>query len=158
MSQNQNNTKYIYSIGEKIYDKYRKKTGVIKCLRDDSHEKLIRQSNPFHYCYFIEYDDDSFDTYVSVNSFIPYEEKYDNENIKFVESNLNYGKFDYKNFHQGQKFYCTCNNKNGTIRYLRDDTYEKSLRQSDPSHYYFHVDFDDGSFETYIHGMYLQAV
>ena len=38
------------------------------------------------------------------------------------------------------------------MRNLRDDSHEKFIRQSDPTHYYYNVDFDDGTFETYIHG------
>lgn len=63
-----------------------------------------------------------------------------------------------KNFNCGQRFYSIFNNKYGTIKYLRDDSHEKQMRQSDPTHYYYHVDFDDGSFETYIHGMHLKPI
>ena len=43
----------------------------------------------------------------------------------------------------------------GTVRYLRDDEYEINARISDPSHYYYYVDFDDGTFETYLNQMYM---
>ena len=141
-----NDTKYIYSTGEQIYDIYRKKKGIVKYLRDDSYEKSQRQNDPYHYYYFIEYCDGSFDTYVSIKDFIPYEEIYDN------------GSFDYKNFQNGHRFYCINSNKFGTVRNLRNDSHEKLMRQSDLTHYYYHVDFDDGTFETYIHGMYLKPV
>lgn len=78
------NTKYIYSQGEKIYDIYKKKSGIIKHLRDDSREKSLRQTDPNHYYYFIEYDDGSFDTYVSYNNFIVLNE----ENYNNIESKL----------------------------------------------------------------------
>ena len=142
MSINQTDIKYIYSRGEEIYDIYKKKNGIVKYLRDDSHEKSIRQYNPTHYYYYIEYCDCSFDTYVSITNFIPLENKYFNETIC---------DFDYKNFKQGQRF-CTNSNKLGTVRNLRDDSHENFMRQSDPTHYYYNVDFDDGTFETYIHG------
>jgi len=45
--------------------------------------------------------------------------------------------------------------KYGTVRYLRDDTYEKVKRAQDPTHYYYHVDFDDNTFETYLNQMYM---
>ena len=48
--------------------------------------------------------------------------------------------------------------KYGTVRYLRDDTYEKNMRATDCNHYYYHVDFDDGSFETYLYQAYMSPV
>lgn len=44
----------------------------------------------------------------------------------------------------------TDSGKIGTINYLRNDSYEKSIRLEDPTHYYYCVDFDDDSFETYM--------
>lgn len=152
-----NNSKYIYSPGEQIYDIYRKKKGIIKYLRDDEYEKSRRLSNPAHYCYFIEYDDKSFDTYVSVNDFIPCQEN----NLEFdqTKSAIYYkNENDYKNFKEGQKFFCSFNKKKGTIKYLREGEREQFIRLSDPTHYYYHVDFDDGTFETYIHGMFLKPI
>lgn len=159
MSTHNINIKYIYSQYEKIYDIYRKKSGVIKYLRDDSREKLMRESNPNHYYYFIEYDDGSFDTYVSVNDFVPYKEhNYNREKINNDNIESSIIEYDYNNFTAGQRFNCKSNNKCGTVRYLRDDSHEKQMRKSDPNHYYYHVDFDDGSFETYIHGKYLEPI
>lgn len=169
MSLIQHNTKYIYSIGEQIYDIYKKKSGIVKYLRNDSHEKSTRQYDPTHYYYFIEYDDGDFDTYVSVKNFILREEKYNNKinkNIKYnepidsIDSGLMFDdySFDYKNFLQGQRFRCISSKKFGTVRNLRNDSREIFMRQSDSKHYYYHVDFDDGTFETYIHGMYLQPM
>ena len=48
--------------------------------------------------------------------------------------------------------------KYGTVRYLRDDTHEKESRAHDPTHYYYHVDFDDDTFETYLSQMYMAEV
>ena len=45
--------------------------------------------------------------------------------------------------------------KLGTVKYLRDDDYEKSKRRTDSTHYYYSVDFDDGSFETYLGQYYM---
>jgi len=41
-------------------------------------------------------------------------------------------------------------NKLGTVKYLRNDSLEQMKRAADPNHYYYHVDFDDGTFETYL--------
>ena len=157
------NNKYIYSQGEKIYDFNRKKNGTVKYLRDDSQEKSLRQLNSTHYYYFIEYDDNSFDTYVNGNDFIPVDEQKYNEQKYYKEKFNSYNidsniKYDYKNFNHGQRFYCEFNDKYGTVIHLRDDSHEKLMRQSDSTHYYYHVDFDDGSFETYIHGIYLKPI
>jgi hypothetical protein len=159
MSQYNNTKKYIYSEGEQIYDIYRKKKGIVKYLRNDTREKSLRQLDPTRYYYFIEYDDNSFDTYVSANDFFS-----SNENVIGQGQGQGQGQrqelpdFDYRTFNLGQKFVCLTNNKSGTVRYLRNDTYEKSKRHSDSSHYYYNIDFDDGTFETYMHGMYLKPI
>lgn len=49
-------------------------------------------------------------------------------------------------------------NKYGTVRYLRDDTREKANRAHNPTHYYYHVDFDDNTFETYLSQSYMAEV
>ncbi len=149
--------KYIYLKGDKIYDIHKNKCGTIKHLRDDSHEKSMREYNQTHYYYFIDYEDGTFDSYVNVNDFMPYmEQNYVGKQIN--NDNIGLTNFNYKNFKHGQRFYSKKNNKFGTIKYLRDDYREKQMRQTDLTHYYYHVDFDDGSFETYIHGMYLQPI
>lgn len=52
-------------------------------------------------------------------------------------------------FSEGDKFVCKYSGKTGTVRNLRNDQYEKTQRLTNSYHYYYHVDFDDGSFETY---------
>ena len=64
----------------------------------------------------------------------------------------------YPKFDKGDKFIHIYNKKTGTIRSLRDGSYEKKERAKDPSHYYYHVDFDDGTFETYMHQQYMKLV
>lgn len=63
-------------------------------------------------------------------------------------------------FTSGSRFLYTnhIGSKYGTVKYLRDDTYEKKKREADPKHYYYHVDFDDGSFETYLSQAYMSPV
>ena len=41
------------------------------------------------------------------------------------------------------------NQKKGIIISLRDDEYEKNMRITDPAHYYFIIQYNDGSFESY---------
>jgi len=54
-------------------------------------------------------------------------------------------------FFPNDRFYNKFNNKIGTVKYLRDDTREKYMRNINFSHYYYHVHYDDGSFETYLY-------
>lgn len=57
-------SKPIYNSGDRIFNTEIRKTGTIKCLRDNSREKELRCKNSSHYYYFIDYDDGTFDTYV----------------------------------------------------------------------------------------------
>lgn len=50
---------------------------------------------------------------------------------------------------------CSNKGKIGTIKYLRDCTYERNMRSKNPYHYYYCVKFDDGTFDTYISGMFM---
>lgn len=52
-------------------------------------------------------------------------------------------------FSEGDRFVNKYNGKVGNIRRLRDDQYEQTQRLTNPDHYYYSVDYDDGSFETY---------
>jgi len=53
-----------------------------------------------------------------------------------------------KLFHKGDKFKLKYEpSKTGTVLYLRDDEYE---RNKIPRTFYYHVDFNDGTFETYL--------
>ena len=124
--------------GDKVYDSSVEKSAVIVNLRNDSHEKLMRSKDHTHYYYHLNYDDGTFDTYVSG--------KY----LTKIQSN--------PQFEPGQRFVNTITNKIGTIRYLRNDERERNLRLSDPSHYYYHVDYDDGSFETYEYQLNLKKI
>jgi len=54
-------------------------------------------------------------------------------------------------FNSGDRIYCDTLRKYGKIVSLRDDTYERKERLKNPNHpFYYHVQFDDGSFDTYI--------
>lgn len=53
-------------------------------------------------------------------------------------------------YYPGDKIFDICRKKKGIIRRLRDDTYEKSQIESDPTHYYYYIDYDDGTFDTYV--------
>lgn len=115
----------------------------------------MREQDQSHYYYHIDYDDGSFDTYVSVNSLIECDKQKNYPNIQTqIQAKLHV----YSNYSQGQRFVNTHTKKTGTIKYLRDDEYEKNQRKSNPAHYYYHVDYDDGSFETYEYGKYLKPI
>jgi len=49
-------------------------------------------------------------------------------------------------------------NKQGTIKYLRNDTYEREQRKKDPTHYYYYIDYLDGSFDTYVGAWCLESI
>lgn len=139
--------------GDKVYNILINKFGTVVNLRNDSREKKMREQDPSHYYYHIDYEDGSFDTYVSVNSLIEYDKQKNYPNIQ-TQSEFQV----YYNYERGQRFVNTETNKTGTIRYLRNDEYEKNQRKSEPTHYYYHVDYDDGSFETYEYGGYLKPI
>ena len=52
-------------------------------------------------------------------------------------------------FFEGDMFVNVYTNKIGTVKRLRNDEYERRQRMSNKEHFYYHVDYDDGSFETY---------
>lgn len=62
---------------------------------------------------------------------------------------MNKEKLKYPQFIKGNRVRLLMTNKTGTINYLRDDSCEQNKRKTDPTHYYYFVDYDDGSFETY---------
>ena len=139
--------------GDKVFNIVRKIYGIIVNLRNDSREKKIRENKPSHHYYLIDYDDGNFDTYVFGGNL-----------IKCVEENEYYDTHTkiellvYSNYEEGQRFINTRTNKIGTVRYLRDGIYEKNQRKSNPAHYYYYVDYDDASFETYEYGEYLKPI
>lgn len=61
-------------------------------------------------------------------------------------------------YKSGEKFINTRTLKTGTIKYLRTGEYEEKQRKTNQSHYYYHVDYDDGTFETYEYGEYLKPI
>lgn len=64
-------------------------------------------------------------------------------------------------FHEGSRFrhinHGLSSNKIGTVKALRNDSFEKMSRNTNPNHYYYHVDFDDGTFETYLGQMWMSS-
>ena len=132
--------------GDKVYDTSVEKSAIVVNLRNDSHERLMRSKDPTHYYYHLNYDDGTFDTYVS------------GEYLTKLQYNQQSNPQSNPQFEPGQRFVNTITNKTGTIRYLRNDEREKNLRLSDKSHYYYHVDYDDGSFETYEYQLNLKQI
>ena len=61
-------------------------------------------------------------------------------------------------FNVGDKVFSYDYNKIGKIVELRDDSYERRERLRDPNHFYYHIQFDDGSFDTYIPGYSISKV
>lgn len=54
-------------------------------------------------------------------------------------------------FKSGDRICCEILRKYGNIVSLRDDIYERKERTKRPNHpFYYHIQFDDGSFDTYI--------
>lgn len=54
-------------------------------------------------------------------------------------------------YNVGDRIYCDYSNKTGKIVALRDDSYERKERQKYPNRpFYYHIKFDDGSFDTYV--------
>lgn len=139
----------IYNKDDKIFDIVRKKSGKIVNLRNDFREKKMRDIDPLHYYYHIDYDDGSFDTYVYGGNLISYKKENECPETQ-IETSVNYN--------PGQRFINTRTNKIGTIKFLRNDEYEKNQRKLNPSHYYYYVIYDDGSFETYEYGEYLKPI
>jgi hypothetical protein len=66
-------------------------------------------------------------------------------------------KYNYPIFYTGNRVFEICLKKNGTIKSLRDDAYEKEQRKNGGD-YHYNVDFDDGSFDTYVAQKYLQKI
>ena len=155
----------MFSKGSYIYNKFIEKKGIVKYLRDDMYEKEQRKSNPNHFYYYIDYEDGSFDTYVNganlnldsnsnLNSNLNSNSNL-STNAKYTNSwDIPYENNNYAQGHLliGRRFVCKYSDKSGSVRSVRDDEYEKEKRKSDPTHWYYYVDFDDGTYETYMSG------
>ena len=145
--------------GDKVFDIIRKKLGKIVNLRNDFREKKMREINPSHYYYHINYDDGTFNTYLFGGNLIKcVEENVCPETQIELDMDKKIDLHVYSNYNPGQRFINTRTNKTGTVRYLRNDDYEKNQRIYDHAHYYYHVDYDDRSFETYECGEYLKPI
>ena len=118
------------SNGEKIFDTNRRKKGTIKYFRNNEYEKNKRKQNSNHYYYYIDYEDGSFDTYVSSTNFILIHNMPDDFNNKNdLESSDNKNDLEsnnkfYYNLQPGQKIICKFSNKLGKIIRLRNDEYD----------------------------------
>ena len=53
-------------------------------------------------------------------------------------------------FKEGDKIVNVTNGLTGKIKSLRDDTFEQNARRTDPTHYFYHVTYDNGTFDTYV--------
>ena len=62
-------------------------------------------------------------------------------------------------FNQGDKFRNTNTGKIGTVLTLRSDRHEQQTSWTmSPPRYHYHVDYDDGSFETYESEMFMERI
>jgi len=77
-----------------------------------------------------------------------YKLEYTDKSIEILTS-CKLQKYMPKLFNEGDKFKLINQglSKNGTVRYLRNDTYEQN---KNPRTFNYHVDFDDGTFDTYL--------
>jgi hypothetical protein len=73
------------------------------------------------------------------------------EKVRFEQSLIR----NYQAFQRGDKFKHIHNGKTGKVANLRDDEHEQTQRKSVPSTYYYSVDYDDGSSETYLNQDYM---
>jgi hypothetical protein len=155
----------IFNSGEKVYDTMAEKSAIVVNLRNDSHERLIRSKDPTHYYYHLNYDDGTFNTYVSGEHLKKNQNLYEKTQSNSKSNSKSNPQFEFNyqfqsnpQFEPGQRFINTRTNKTGTIKYLRNDERERNIRLSNPTHYYYNVDYDDGSFETYEYGQNLKLI
>ena len=59
-------------------------------------------------------------------------------------------------FQENDRFQHKINNKTGTVKRLRDDLWEQ--KNSWPANYHYSVNFDDGTFETYLNERYMKPI
>jgi hypothetical protein len=111
--------------GDKVYNICINKFGSVVNLRNDSREKKMRELDPSHYYYHLDYEDGSFDTYVNVNSLIECDKQ---KNYPNIQTQIQSKSHVYSNYNSGQRFINTCTKQTGTIRYLRDDEYGEYLK------------------------------
>jgi hypothetical protein len=73
---------------------------------------------------------------------------------------INYHQIGGSNkFNPGDRFRNTMNGKTGIIRRLRSDSHEQNTSwRMNPPQYHYHVDYDNGSFETYESEMFMQQI
>lgn len=68
-----------------------------------------------------------------------------------MENTYSFNQTSIPIFSPEDKIFCEDYQKTGKIVALRDDSYERKERQKDPKRqFYYHIKFDDGSFDTYI--------
>jgi hypothetical protein len=91
--------------------------------------------------------------------------KSDSELIQLMKNVINADsadKFDSntsnrQRFVPGDKIINISNNKTGVVDRLRDDTYEKTERNKNPTHYMYSITYDDGTFDTYVGQSFLES-
>lgn len=61
----------------------------------------------------------------------------------------------FQRFRPGQRFKHYRTGKQGKVLRLRDDSYEKQMRQNYPTRYYYEVQYDDGESDNYLDQDYM---
>ena len=67
-----------------------------------------------------------------------------NPELCIIEANTS----SRQRFSVGMRFYSEWSHKSGKVAAVRNNRYEREQRAKDPTHWWYHVDYDDGSFET----------
>ena len=141
----QNNQNIMFATGDKVYDMHKKAWGTIKYLRNDEYERVQRSQNSSHYYYYVEYDDGGFNTYVAKQDLVKILTSI-GEIQQEIQQEIQYG------IQCGTRIKCIWTGKIGTIVSLRNGERERRMRELNSSHYYYYIDYDDGTFDTYVSG------
>lgn len=137
----QNNQNMMFATGDKVYDMHKKARGTIKYLRNDEYERVQRSQNSSHYYYYVEYDDGSFNTYVAKQDL-----------VKILTPIGEIQQEIQQEIQCGTRIKCIWTGKIGTIVSLRNGERERRMRELNSLHYYYYIDYDDGTFDTYVSG------
>ena len=71
---------------------------------------------------------------------------------------MNSLKTPYSRFLKNDKFINIWDEKIGIVVSYRNDSCEKIFRINDSYHHYYHVKYQDGTFDTYCHQKYMDII
>jgi len=110
------------------------------------HKPTIRQSEDQYKQVDVKKDDRKHNI-STINEKLVHEKLFQ-EKLKLREFELSLRR-NYQAFQKGDIFKLLHDSKSGTVIRLKDDEYELTQRKSNPSNYFYGVDYDDGSFSSY---------